>query len=215
MAVRYAEPRNALLAHALKAGFAAKDRTEQPNALANALLGGLGSTMPEWDEAAERYRYELLQKSPDEIARLCSAEQEAQRREKVAEADVIEKRRFYNLAQAMRPCYEHYCRCATWTLDEAVALSFGRDPERVSAKLLAPYATSSAFAHLYMQRWKEAQRAKGAGQLSDPVLPGVFIPWALNNRIALPEQLRSTAVKPRHPSQELAEPIRGASRSSQ
>ena len=89
----------------------------------------------------------------------------------------------------MCPDYEHYCRCARWTLEEALALSFGRDPDRVTVKAVEPFSTTSPFALQYLKRWKEIQRAKAASQLWDPVMPGLFIPWALNNRIELPEAL--------------------------
>jgi hypothetical protein len=131
----------------------------------------------------------LLQKSPEELEDIFSRELELEAKERLALAEAEEKQRFYN--QPMSPDYEHYGRCAAWTLEEGVALSFGKDPDRVCSKNIAPHAIHSPFAQDYMKRWKEAQRAKLAGQLWDPVFPSIFIPWASNNGIELPAELIS------------------------
>ena len=94
----------------------------------------------------------------------------------------------------MEPDYDHYCMCPTWTLEEALALSFGKDPERVNTKLLAPYASAGPVARRYMQRWDQMRRAKSVGQLWDPVLPTIFLAWARNLGIDLPDALKNRAV---------------------
>lgn len=86
----------------------------------------------------ERYRQELLSKSEDEIRRLWESEKERERAEAVAALLSGEAKLIY--MRAVDPDYDHYCRCATWTLEEALALSFGRDPEKVSATAVAEYA---------------------------------------------------------------------------
>jgi hypothetical protein len=142
---------------------------------------------------AEAFEAELLQMSPVELEALVAEakREDAELARKKAEAE--EKQRFYN--QPMPPDYDHYCKCATWTLEEAIALSFGAEPEKISSKLIAPYAKlGGAFPRKYMQRWVQAQRAKAAGQLWDPVLPGIFLAWAKNLGIELPTELLSNAV---------------------
>ena len=139
--------------------------------------------------SCKRYKAELLRKSPEELEDIYLRELELEAKERLALAEAEEKQRFYN--QPMSPDYEHYGRCAAWTLEEAVALSFGKDPDRVCSNNIAPHASHSPFAQDYMKRWKEAQRAKLAGQLWDPVLPSIFIPWASNNGIELPAELIS------------------------
>jgi hypothetical protein len=141
------------------------------------------------ENSRNRYRSELLQKSAEELEDIFSRELELVAKERSALAEAEEKQRFYN--QPMSPDYEHYGRCAAWTLDEAIALSFGKDPDRVCSKNISPYASHSPFAQDYMKRWKEVQRAKLAGQLWDPVFPSIFIPWASNNGIELPAELIS------------------------
>jgi len=172
MALRYPNSTNALAMGSAQAS--------ETNLLGSALRS------PGQEEAA-RYRTELLAKPVEEIASLYTAE-------KQAEAAAAEAGRSFNLPGAMRPDYEHYGRCARWTLEEAVALSFGRDPDRVSVKLVQPHAGISAFAGDYMKRWKEAQRSIAAGQLWDPVSPGLFISWATNNKIKLPDALLAVAI---------------------
>jgi hypothetical protein len=48
-----------------------------------------------------------------------------------------------------RADFEHWSKAAHWTLEEAIALSFGRAPERVSWEKIKPYVQSSPFAFEY------------------------------------------------------------------
>jgi hypothetical protein len=92
--------------------------------------------------------------------------------------------------------FPYWSRMAHWTLDEAVALSFGRDPSQVKLKLVQPYTVAqfaegfvSPFAVEYVRRHELARRAVQWKQLFDPVLPAIFLAWARRLEISVPPEL--------------------------
>lgn len=90
--------------------------------------------------------------------------------------------------------FAHWSRAAYWTLDEAVALSFGKSPFIVKWESVKPYLPQSAFAVAYSRLRDLTLRAKGAGVLFDPVLPGIYIGWAKQNRLPFPADLEAAVV---------------------
>ena len=78
---------------------------------------------------------------------------------------------------------------AHWTLDEAVALSFGKAPELVHWQVISKYLALSRFAGEYQRRRELAVRAAQWKQLYDPVLPGIFLAWAKGLEIEVPAAL--------------------------
>lgn len=144
-------------------------------------------------QAEEQYRIEWRRKPSTEIEDRYSAERAVERKEAEARAEAEERRRFYCLP--MEPDYDHYFKCATWTLEEAVALSFGKDPERVNTKVMEQCAQTGPHAKAYMKRWTQAQRAKATGQLWDPVYPNIFLAWAKNLGLDVPPELLAQATQ--------------------
>lgn len=140
------------------------------------------------NEEAERYREELLQKSPSEIAALV-AEQKADERQKARRrAELDERTRFFHRREAAAD-FNFWSRAAYWTLDEAVALSLGKQPQTVNWKTIQPYLKVSPFAVEFEQRRMLATRAKDTNQLADSNLPGFFLAWANRNRMDVPTEL--------------------------
>jgi hypothetical protein len=87
--------------------------------------------------------------------------------------------------------YQHWQSFPAWTLDQAVALSFGKDPRRINSK------TKRNPGSLFMQRYKDrleaAELAMDVGDLKDPqgghlrnVRPKDFAEWYLSAGISLP-----------------------------
>ena len=101
-----------------------------------------------------------------------------------------ECQRFFNEPTAFAD-FDHWSRAAHWTLEEAVALSFGRNPDVVDSKALRPHKDASGFAARYFRLLDLARRAEVWQKLFDPVLPGIFIAWAKQNEIEFPEPLES------------------------
>jgi hypothetical protein len=105
-----------------------------------------------------------------------------------AEAAREEKERFFNLPSADAD-FRHWSKVANWFLGEAVALSFGKAPERVERGAVEQYVQVSPFALEYSRRSFLVSRAQEAQELSNPVRPKDFIAWARRNEIDFPEEL--------------------------
>lgn len=99
-----------------------------------------------------------------------------------------EQSRFYNLASANAD-FAHWSKAAYWTIDEAIALSLGKEPEAVTWKKIQPIRDKSYFARDFANRRDLATRAIQVKKLSDPVLPVRFVTWANEMNIDLPKAL--------------------------
>jgi hypothetical protein len=145
---------------------------------------------PDCDSLKMRVAELRAMKTPDvaSIARLI--------RKKIKDRETLyagleEKARFFNLPTAMADV-AHWGRAATWTLEEAVALSLGRDPDRVSASTVEAFTNISAFASDYLKRRDLVRRALHAGVLVNPTSPGQFLTWMERNDFTAPDKLRET-----------------------
>lgn len=78
----------------------------------------------------------------------------------------------------------YWLRLAWWSLEEAVAISLGRDPRYVNWLTVEKYTNASEHAYQYALRRETIFRAKDAGHLLDPTLAGHFLTWVL--RVNLP-----------------------------
>lgn len=146
-------------------------------------------------EAFEKYKAELEAKSPEAIRALYEAELAKHRSEVAAKVEREEQARFFNQPRA-KADFDHWSKAAHWTLDEAIALSFGKAPEMVNWARVEQYLSVSHFAQQYGRVRDLALRACQWGQLYDPVLPGIFLAWAQRTDIAVPPELIA-AVKSR------------------
>lgn len=139
-------------------------------------------------KAADNYRAQLHDLARDELDRLVEQER----------ADDAERDRQKNLAdEAARPFnqpqsladYEYWVKMSVWSVDEAVALSLGRDPRQVTWKLIESYAKVSAFASLFTDRRNLIRRAVAARQLDEFMTPGAFSAWAYRLKLSVPDAL--------------------------
>jgi rhodanese-related sulfurtransferase len=94
--------------------------------------------------------------------------------------------------------FERWSKLADWTIDEAIALSFGKDPDVVNWKLVQNYGGRSGFADQYLKRRQLALRAVRQHQLDDPVTPGCFLAWAKHNDVDFPAELGTQVVARGH-----------------
>jgi hypothetical protein len=109
-----------------------------------------------------------------------------------AELDRDDAERPFHRPQAAAD-YDHWLRCETWSAEEAVALSFGKDPLWVSWDIVEPFLGHSAFAEVYWKRRDLVSRAIGFLELTDPMSPRNFLGWARKHNLELPEPLASFA----------------------
>ncbi len=143
--------------------------------------------------AAKEYLTKLNALDDDEFQKFVGSETELLNAESRRKYEEEEAKRFYN-APGSKAAIDHWAKAAYWTLDEAVALSFGREPKIVSWERLKPLLQVSFFAQQFSDVRDLAYRAKGMEQLYDPVVPGIFIAWAKRFSIAIPTELEAKVV---------------------
>lgn len=131
---------------------------------------------------AEVYRQELLKLPPAEIKALYDVELEKRNLED-------DQRRFFSEPKAAGD-FEHWGRMELWSLDEAISLSFGKDPRIVFwSRIESILSYLSPFVSKYHDLREIVGRAVLAKVLTNPVKPEVFVAWAEKNGIPLPEKL--------------------------
>ena len=138
----------------------------------------------------ETYKEELRNKRPAELQKLYDEELAKEAAEQLAQAESEERTRFFNRPYA-KADFGHWSKAAFWTLDEAVALSFGKAPERVTWEAIKPLVDVSPFAYQYWRRRDLALRAAASKQLSERTGPGFFLAWAKRTDLAVPSELEA------------------------
>lgn len=136
----------------------------------------------------ETYQTKLMTLPPEELTTLLNEEQKKEQTERQEKAELEERQRFFNQPNAVAD-FAHWSKAAHWTLDEAIALSFGKAPEVVTWQIVQKYVNVSAFAVRYSRVRDLALRAVVWKQLFDPVLPGIFLAWARRTEIEVPAEL--------------------------
>jgi hypothetical protein len=131
---------------------------------------------------------ELLALSPDDLTARLADELRRYSRECLDEIARAETGPFYNRPSANAD-FSHWSKATYWTLDEAIALSFGKEPEVVKWENVQPLVGDSKFAFQYSRVRDLAHRAIAWKQLNDPVLPTFYLAWARRTEIAAPEEL--------------------------
>ncbi len=147
----------------------------------------------EISERADALAADLAKKTPAELQELVTAalKEDAERAKHKAEKE--ERERFFNLPSS-RADFDHYCKCAYWSADEAVALSLGRQPTVVNWKAVSTFAQVSPFAKTYALRRDLVTRAIGAKQLFDPMAPSIFLAWAKSTDVPVVAELTDRAI---------------------
>ncbi len=135
-------------------------------------------------EEISRYRSELENLPPVDFQSLYERETAAA----IADMQREEGARFFNQPHANAD-FDHWSKAEHWSLDEAIALVFGKAPEIVSWDKIKTYNGTSPFVKQYARLRDLAERAKVWKKLYDPVLPPIFLKWAEDNEIAIPPDL--------------------------
>jgi len=86
---------------------------------------------------------------------------------------------------------EHWRQLPFWTIDEAVALSFGLEPGSAALKALDRLSDASSLKATHQKVVQRLSRAVEAKQFSDNehVTPGEFARWFKNNNVRYPAEL--------------------------
>jgi hypothetical protein len=149
--------------------------------------GQSGRPLPD-PEKVEIYRNQLLEMSDAELNALVAQEKDTEQREAAKRAEFEENQRFFNRPEAVAD-FDFWSRASYWTIDEALALSLGKNPRLVNWEKLAPFVQISKFAAEFEGRRMLAQRAQSMAQLADTNIPGFFLAWAARTGLSVPKAL--------------------------
>lgn len=147
-----------------------------PKRVGTLLRKGSGTTAEDLARQSEpmtRYRQELAGKSASELAALQADEYAKEERELFgAHADL-----------------DHWSKMADWTLEQALALSFERDPAIVNWASVSPHVPWSRFAQEYSRVRERANSHLRWKALFDPVPPTIFLAWAKRDGFGVSPEL--------------------------
>ncbi len=132
--------------------------------------------------------FHLKLMSPSELRQAAAEERGKEVAEWVASAAADERTQFFNQPNAV-PDLDHWARMDFWSLEEALALSFGKAPEVLTAKRVTGLSTYSPFAVEYRRRTEVARRAIVAKQMWESVRPSTFLRWAQRKGMNPPAEL--------------------------
>ena len=96
--------------------------------------------------------------------------------------------RFYQHAN-LPVDYADWARSAYWTGEQAVALSFGLDPDEIIWDRLAEQATLSPLAHQILRGLKRVKHSQNFGELPNNMPPHKFVEYLEFRKLAAPIQL--------------------------
>jgi len=140
-------------------------------------------------EAVEAYRSELQARRPEKVSALVEAELAREASEEEPQAQQADRDRFFNLPGANADL--SWGRTMIWSLEGAVALSFGKNPDVVTWERVKPHLQFSPFATEYFHIRELAYDARDSGLLHDVVQPYIFITWAKRAGIPFPAELKA------------------------
>lgn len=102
--------------------------------------------------------------------------------------DVANRGWFYDQPDAQAD-FEYWSKAEYWTPDEAVAISFGKNPKVVTGEALKNYLGKAQFADNYFSRCDLLDRAILSGRLPREIPPADFLAWAHERSILIPREL--------------------------
>lgn len=147
-------------------------------------------------EEAKKYMAELAALPHEELMRIFHSEHSRWQQEKARKAEEEERELFFN-RQESNADLKFWAKMAIWTLDEAVALSLGKDPAKVNNSTMSKSGEryvpvvwlQSEFPKEYARRAELVHRAKVAGILTDQISPERFVRWAVDVFDNMPDEL--------------------------
>lgn len=136
------------------------------------------------------YRNELTHLSPDEFEKLYQKEKRARQKRVDKTGRALDNLQFFSGPSADAN-FETWATYPAWTVEEAVALTFGKDPTIVNTASLKRKRTKlySPFIRDYQKRKELVSRSITAGHLHEPLSPCAFLEWACDAGIECPSEL--------------------------
>ena len=118
----------------------------------------------------------------------------AARAERQRNAEELDKELFFSYPRHQANI-QHWAKFDFWTADEAVALSFGKNPKEVNQASLYEYTEISPFAKTYMQRLDLVERFCKSNGATDSIKPLDFIQWCRAKEVECPDRLIAQVTK--------------------
>lgn len=143
-----------------------------------------------YDNRSRIYVAVLKSLSAETIKALADDERDLERSSGEEIADILDSNRFFNRPDSDAR-FEYWCNQSSWTLDEATALSTGKDPRSVNWARVGPMIKDSPFSQKFAGIRNHFISAAYKGQLKDPTPPGAFVRWALSNGVVIPIELEA------------------------
>ncbi|MBL0320178.1 MAG: hypothetical protein IPP74_12955 [Alphaproteobacteria bacterium] len=134
------------------------------------------------------FRRQLESKGQDEILKIYQEELLKSEEEERFKIEQFENSLFFNQPTAFAD-YDFWSKAAYWELEEALSLSFGRNPYLVNWNNLEQYIRQSPFVGRFLKLKELIERAHDHGQLSDPISPKYYIEWIQRYDIEFPPEL--------------------------
>ena len=134
--------------------------------------------------------------------------------DKLTTHDVVNRGWFFDQPDAQAD-FEYWSKAEYWTSDEAVAISFGKNPKVVTGEALKNYRGKAQFADNYFSRCDLLDRAIQSDRLPREIPPADFLEWAHQRSIPIPRELTDylSAIKDTS-SQSSAKPLSDTGRDS-
>lgn len=136
----------------------------------------------------EEYRAELEELSDDELQKLMDDGKALELERALAKQKEEEDQRHYNQPRAAAD-FAYWSRMSYWTMDEAVALSLGKDPRIVKWDNVKGLVRVSTFAAEYEAKRTLVERAVFVEQLWEMTYPNLFLAWAGRMKFEVPGAL--------------------------
>ncbi|MEC5291600.1 hypothetical protein VSX64_23030 [Aurantimonas sp. C2-6-R+9] len=140
------------------------------------------------DEEASSYYNEVCLLPAAELEKLVREVRSAQNRSRSKLLEIEEQQRSFNRPDA-KADFGYWAMASYWSIEEATALSLGRDPRRVQLKSVKSFVHISSFAKLFIDRLDLLRRAQTMGQLYAQSSPSVFLAYAQRMGLAVPSEL--------------------------
>lgn len=148
--------------------------------------GLLGDFEKEIPQEIRDYEASLRSLPPEEFQALLDSELKKYDEEAAAK-EAAERSLFFNHPKATAD-FEHWSRAAYWTQEEAIALSFGKNPEFVTWEKIKRFQGAS-FVVRYGRLRELARRAALGRHPHARLEPGDFISWMRNHDLSFPPEL--------------------------
>jgi hypothetical protein len=133
----------------------------------------------------EKARLELLKAGAEEIERLYNLEIKNQ----IENNEREENERYFNQSSYTAD-FNYWGRQPYWTIDEGILLILEKEPRKIKWDDIQQFRQISAFVKKFEEIRELARRYVACNQLSNSVIPGVFLAWASRMGFDLPEKLQ-------------------------